>query len=122
MILWFDSFASDHFADSSIMPVRRKAAEPEVFTELILEGCLSGLKESGWKGDLRLVRFACLARLALPWSFNLLRSLNGGIFNQPLCEGNRSEMEMKLAEYVRRQSFLLKLSEEARELLGVVKY
>ena len=109
-------------ADSSIIPVRRKAAEPEEFTELILEGYLLGLKESGWKGDLRVVRFACLARLAFPWSFNLLRSLDGWIFDQPLREGNRSEMEMKLAGYVHRQSFLLKLSEEARALLEVVKY
>lgn len=31
-------------ADSSIMPVRRKAAEPEEFTELILGGYLSGLE------------------------------------------------------------------------------
>jgi hypothetical protein len=31
-------------------------------------------------------------------------------------------METKLVEYVRRQRFLLKLAEEARELLEVVKY
>lgn len=108
-------------ADSSVIPVRRKAAEPEQFAELVLEGYLSGLKESGWNGDLRVALFACLARLALPWSFNLLRSLNGEILSQTLCEENRSEMETKLAKYIRRQRFLLTLAEEARELLEVVK-
>ena len=109
-------------ADSSVIPVRRKAAEPEEFTELILEGYLSGLKESGWKAGLQIARFACIALLAWPWSFNLLCSLNGGILSQPLCEENRSEMQKRLAEYVRRQRFLLKLAEEARKLLEVVKY
>ena len=106
-------------ADSSIIPVRRKAAEPEEFTELMLEGYLSGLAESGWKDDLRIARFACLARLALPWSFNLLRSLDGRVLCQEVCEENRLELEKELDEYVRRQKFLLKLADEARELLKV---
>jgi hypothetical protein len=89
---------------------------------MILEGYLSGLKESGWNAGLQIARFACIALLAWPWSFNLLRSLNGGILSHPLCEGNRSEMETRLVEYVHRQTFLLKLAEEARELLEVVKY
>ncbi|MBC8427771.1 phosphotransferase [bacterium] len=109
-------------ADSSIMPVRRKAAEPEDFTELILEGYLSGLEEGGWKGDKRIARFACLARLALPWSFNLLRELDHNVLCQPLCDENRPELWRKLDEYVRRQKFLLDLAEEARALLKIVKY
>jgi len=109
-------------ADSSVIPVRRKAAEPKEFTELILEGYLSGLRKSGWKADPRIARFACIARLALPWSFNLLCSLNGEILSQPFCAENRSEMEAKLVEYIHRQRFLLKLAEEARELLEIVKF
>jgi len=108
-------------ADSSIIPVRRKTAEPEEFTELILGGYLSGLEEAGWKDHTRIARFACLARLVLPWNFYLLQSLNGQILRQPLCEESRSQLEKKLDEYVRRQMFLLKLEEEARTLLKIVE-
>lgn len=108
-------------ADSSVIPVRRKAAEPEDFAELMLEGYLSGLREAGWPGGLRVARFACLARLALPWSFNLLRSLDGGVLRQPLCENSRPQLEEKLDQYIRRQELLLQLAEEARALLGLVR-
>ena len=107
-------------ADSSVIPVRRKAAEPEEFAGMMLEAYLSGLRDAGWKGDPRIARFACIATLALPWSLNLLCSLDGGVLRQPLCEENRPQLEQKLDEYVRNQEFLLELAEEARGLLEIV--
>ena len=107
-------------ADSSILPVRRKAAEPEEFTEMILESYLSGLRAGGWTSDLRIARFACIATLALPWTVNLLSSLDGGVFRQPLGEENRASLEQKLEEYAHRQEFLLSLADEARGLLETV--
>lgn len=108
-------------ADSSVIPVRRKAAEPEAFTEMVLEAYLSGLREAGWKGDMRIARFACLATLALPWSLNLLASLDGRVLRQPPGEENRLQLEQRLDEYVRNQSFLLALADQARGLLDIVR-
>ena len=107
-------------ADSSILPVRRKAAEPEEFTELMLGGYLAGLRDAEWAGEPAIARFACIARLALPWSFNLLRSLDGQARRQSLCEDSRPRFQEHLAQYVRRQEFLLELAEEARALLPCV--
>jgi len=106
-------------ADSSVIPVRRTAAEPEVFAELILEPYLEGLREGGWTGDLRIPRLACLAMLALPWTLNLLLGLNG-LLREPLMEEVRTQTEEKLDEYVRRQEFLFGLAEEARGMFGIV--
>jgi len=106
-------------ADSSLIAVRRKVAEPEEFTEMILEGYVSGLQESGWKGDLRVARFACLATLAWHWtSINALGLRN--ILQQPLSEENRHELKQRLDEYVRRQEFLFRIGDEAKQLLAVL--
>jgi len=107
-------------ADCSIIPVRRKAAEPEEFAELILGEYLSGLQEAGWKECLHIARFACLGRLVFPWNLYLLCSLDHQILRHPLSEANRSELEVKLEEYVHRQKFLLKIAEGARALLKIV--
>ena len=106
-------------ADSSVIPVRRKAAEPEVFTELILESYLEGIREGGWKGDLRIPRLACIAILALPWTLNLFLGLNG-LLREPLAEETRPQAEKKLDDYVRMQEFLFGLAEEARGMFGIL--
>ena len=111
---------SGFIADSSIIPVRRKAAEPEEFTALALGGYLSGLRDGGGEGDVKTARFACLARLALPWSFNLLRGLDAAVLSQQVCRQNRPQLEEKLDEYIRRQAFLLELADEARALLRAI--
>ncbi len=107
-------------ADSAVIPVRRKAAEPEEFTELVLDGYLSGLRDAGWKGDLRIARFACTATLALPWSLNLLSFLDGAALRRPADGADRAEAEQRIEDYVRRQEFLLALAEESRKLLPLV--
>jgi len=105
-------------ADSSIIPVRRKAAEPEDFTELVLDGYLAGLRESDWNGDLGAARYAVVARLAWPWTFNLLLGLDGAVLQQSGDGRSREQLKQRLDEYVERQRFLLRLAEHARALLN----
>jgi thiamine kinase-like enzyme len=109
-------------ADSSVVPVRRKAAEPKEFTELVLEAYLAGIHESGWRGDLRQVRFACIARLAFVWSFWLTSGWGGELLNHPVPDANREAQSMKLDVYVRTQEFLFQLAEETRKLLEQVTW
>ncbi len=103
---------SGFIADCSILPVRRKAAEPAEFIELMLPAWLAGLAEVGWKGDPRRAQLAVLARLAWPWSFNLACGLPG--------LGGRPDPQQALDEYVRRQELLLALADEAERLLRCV--
>jgi thiamine kinase-like enzyme len=107
-------------ADSSVVPVRRKAAKPREFTELVLEAYLSGINESGWRGDLMQVRFACVARLAFVWSFWLILGCGGDLLNHPVSEADRETQNTKLDVYVHTQEFLFQLADEARELLKQV--
>ena len=107
-------------ADSSVCPVRRKAAEPEELTELIVGGYLSGLREAGWDADPGIPHFACAATLAWPWTFNLLLGLNGSVLSPPLSDENRDEQEQKVDEYRRRQEFLFGQARIARSLLKAV--
>ena len=108
-------------ADSSVCPVRRKAAEPEELTELIVGGYLSGLRDAGWDADPGIPRFACLATLAWPWTFNLLLGLYGGVLMRAPSEGNPDRQEQKVDEYRRRQEFLFEQADIARSLLKVVR-
>ena len=104
-------------ADCSVCVARRKAAEPEEFLALVLPAWLEGLHEAGWDADPGVPRFACLARLALPWTFNLLQGLNGGVLSQPLTPETKAGLEQKVEGYVRNQQFLLTLADEAGRLL-----
>lgn len=99
--------------------INREVLEP--FVRQALEAYLSGLREAGWEGDLRIAQFACLATLALPWSLNLLCSLDGWVLRQPLGQENRPQLEQRLDEYARNQRFLLALAEQARGLLDIVR-
>jgi len=104
-------------ADCSVAVARRKAAEPEEFLALVLPAWLEGLREAGWNADPAVPRFACLARLALPWTFNLLQGLNGGVLSKPLTPETKAGLEEKLEQYVRNQQFLLTLADEAGRIL-----
>jgi hypothetical protein len=104
-------------ADCSVCAVRRKAAEPEEFLALVLPAWLEGLREAGWDADPDVPRFACLARLALPWTFALLQGLNGAVLSQALTRETKAGLEEKVGQYVRNQQFLLTLADEAGRLL-----
>jgi hypothetical protein len=104
-------------ADSSVIPVRRKAAEPEELMEIMLEEYLRGIEESGWKGDIRQVRFACLTYLALPWTFNQLPGLNARVLTQKPTAENRASMEQLVEKFRKPQEFLLDVMDEARRLM-----
>lgn len=109
-------------ADSSIVPVRRKVAEPEEFTELIICAYLDGLKDGGWRESLDIPRLSCLVRLAMSWSFCLALGLDGGVLTRPLSDDSRADLEEHLDRYVRRQQFLFGLADEARALLEALRY
>jgi hypothetical protein len=104
-------------ADCSIGAVRRKAAQPEEFLALVLPAWLEGLHEAGWDADPDVPRFACLARLAVPGTFNLLQGLNGAELSQPLTSETEAGLEEKVGRYVSNQQFLLALADEAGRLL-----
>jgi len=104
-------------ADSSILPVRRKVADPAEFTEMMLEGYLSGLRDAGREDALTIARFACLATLALPWGLLVLLSLNGTVLQQEPGEGSHAGLKCELDTYVRRQEFVLRVADRARKLL-----
>ena len=83
---------------------------------LVLESYLEGVAESGWRGDLRLIRFACLAHLVLTWGGNITYGLQH-IFRQSFTPEHRAELERQLEEYARRQELLLgRTAEEVRTL------
>lgn len=84
---------------------------------IMYEEYLRGIEESGWKGDIRQVRFACLAYLALPWTFNLLPGLDSRVLTQKPTAENRAAMEQLVEEYRGRQKLLLSVGDEARRLL-----
>ncbi len=104
-------------ADCSVAVARRKAAEPEDFLALVLPAWLEGLGEAGWHGDPDVPRFACLARLAVPWTFALLQGLNGGVLARAFTPETKADLEEKVGRYVRNQRFLLALADEAGRLL-----
>jgi len=104
-------------ADCSVCVARRKAAEPEEFLALVLPAWLEGLREAGWDADPDVPRFACLALLAVPWTFNLLQGLNGAVLSQPVASETRAGLEEKVGRYVRKQQFLLALADEAWRIL-----
>lgn len=107
-------------ADSSVMPVRRKAAEPELFAEIMLENYLRGIEESGWRGDMRKVRFACLTYLAIPWTFYLLPGVGSKLEMKADTADDLARQEQLVEEFKRRQGFLLSVCEEARSLMEEV--
>jgi hypothetical protein len=100
--------------------VEIKAAQE--LDQLVFEGYLAGLRDLGWRGDVRVVRFGYAATLAtflglgslafLDWAAEQPREQVEAIFGHPIDAIliNNSVLE----------SFLLDLGDEARELMDVV--
>jgi len=88
---------------------------------IVFEGYLEGLREAGWRGDSRVLRFGYSAASALRFSFRQLHL----VLEIALEESSRDEWERILGESVREtidqvaemQRFLLPLADEARGLL-----
>jgi len=104
-------------ADCSVCAPRRKAAEPEEFLAAVLPAWLEGLREAGWEGDPDVPRFACLALLAVPWTFNLLRGLDDAVLSKPPAPETKAGRREKLDQYIQNQQFLLILADEAWRIL-----
>jgi Ser/Thr protein kinase RdoA (MazF antagonist) len=105
-------------ADCSVLAPRRKVAEPEEFSAVVLDGYLSGLRESGWRGDTDLARFAVLARLGMLWLCYALPSIDAEAVVRQAGAWNREETEKALEEGAHRVDFLLRQAEAAAALLG----
>jgi hypothetical protein len=107
-------------ADSSILPVRCLPAEPDELMDTVLEAYCKGLKESDWKGDPELGRFACLAHLAIPWTFNALHGLRDVVSQQP-TEETRNNMIRRLDTSLWRLRYLLDVWDRAFGMLDKVR-
>lgn len=103
-------------ADCSVMPVRRKAAEPEVFTAMMLDAWLDGLVEGDPGTDVQVARFACHAFLSIPWTFHMLMGLNGSLFRKDWG----GDAEARCTDYVRVQTFLFDVWDAAHTELGAI--
>jgi len=104
-------------ADSSLIPVRRKVAEPDEFTEMMLEAYLSGLRDSGQRRSTPIARFGCLAALAYPWGLYVLLGLSEAVLQREPNRENRAHLEAALAQYARTQRFVLGVAKEAKKML-----
>ena len=95
-----------------------QAAELE---RLVFEGYLAGLRDAGWHGDPRQVRFGYTAASALHYSFVGLQTLLSLAFD----EVARAQWEQgfgvpardMMVQVAQEQRFLLCLADEARQLL-----
>ena len=104
-------------SDCTMHPRFRKAAEPREFLELIVDGFQSGLKESGWPGDLRITRFCILARLAAIAGSHRLAALWHKVLQHSVTKKNRAQLEADTEQFIRDYEFFLDSGEEAGKLL-----
>ena len=96
-------------------------AEAQALEEIVFEGHLDGLRDAGWRGDPRAVRFAYAAASALRYLFPI------GL-NLLLEESGRDWLEQAFGRtigdaldyWANCRRFLLGLTDEARELLSAL--
>jgi hypothetical protein len=111
---------------TALISLEVSASDAKAMDNAIWEGYLQGLREAGWEGDARLVRFCYTAYPALRWGlvFPMLM-----ILPYVLSESKRAEAEAKygqsIEELLRRWAdalyFLLDLADEARRLADVLR-
>lgn len=92
-------------------------AEAQALDEIVFEGYLEGLRDAGWRGDPRAVRFVYAAASALRYLFpiglNLLLEESGRAWLEQAFGRTIEEALDDWADWCR---FLLGLADEAREL------
>jgi hypothetical protein len=106
-------------ADCTMHPRFRKAAEPRKFLELTIEGFQAGLRDSGWQGDLKIPRFAVLARLAVITGGHRLAGLLDRVLRHDPTNDNRTQLETAVTQFVQTYGFILDVANEALSLLRV---
>jgi hypothetical protein len=115
---------------------RVDAAEAPEVDQVVFAGYLDGLRDSGWRGDARTVRFGYVASAALRIGLWLLFLLNQALEESAVSErqdapgepieehvlipsqaGSRDQIEEVIEQQARPTRFVLDLAEEAHELL-----
>jgi hypothetical protein len=97
--------------------------EPGDVNQVVFGGYLRGLRESGWRGDVSVVRFGFVTSTVLRAGLTWLWSLCQGLQKSRSDEPNETEQELvKVANErrARRLGFMLGLAEEAYGLLNVI--
>jgi hypothetical protein len=101
------------------------AAQARELDQVVFAGYSDGLRDAGWRGDVRLARFGCavnaLVVTGLMWNLFFLENAQNsegiamleGISNQPF--------DLIIEQYAEMLPFLLDLGEEALTLIDVVK-
>jgi hypothetical protein len=98
-----------------------EASDLPVLDEAIFEGYLAGLRDQGWRGDPRVVRFAYSAHAALRNAFN---AVGTSLPDEARREAIRRDHGHTLEELADRRAavrpYLLELAAEARRLLKLL--
>ena len=111
---------------TSLLTLEVKSSDARELDAAIWEGYLEGLRETGWAGDLRQVRFCYTAYPALRWGlvFPMLM-----ILPYVLDESKRSEAELKqgksieelLSQWADALALLLAMADEARGIAEALR-
>jgi len=96
-----------------------EGVEPADVSRVVLGGYLEGLRESGWRGDVQVVRFGFVASTVLRAGLTWLWSLCRGFQRNQSDEPNETEREL-IEKRATRVRFMLGLAAEAYELLDVI--
>jgi hypothetical protein len=89
----------------------------------VLEGYLAGLRDAGWQGDARLVRFGYAAATAMMLGLGSLWYVNGLVEQPALVEGVFGHsIDVIVDRLAALQGFLLDLGDEARALVHVLEF
>src|SRR5262249_13311791 len=103
--------------------VEIEPGEAESHKEAMIESYIEGLSEAGWRGEVRAVRFACLAYAALRWGWVFPGALAlPCLLDETQHARAARQWQRPLAELSGRWAaaiyFLLDLADEARRLLA----
>lgn len=100
-----------------------EGTEPAEIDQVVFGGYLDGLRDSGWRGDTRIVRFGYVASAVLRVGLVLLWSLAEALAqSQPAtpdeapATASQEPLEAAIEEHVRATRLVLELAEEAFEL------
>ena len=98
--------------------------DPASLERSVFTGYLRGLREAGWRGDERLVRFGYAATAALRYTFLTVAEMQSEAFDESRyaeVERRRGRpIEVVMGRQAALVSYLLGLADEARALLAFV--
>ena len=99
------------------------SAPPHILDQFVFEGYLEGLRSTGWQGDPRVVRFAYAVGSVLKYSvgvYGVAYMVAGGNQHNLLQQMFGHPVDELVDVWGRTMGFLVKLSDEARELASQI--